>query len=127
MRPLHRLCEGTGGRPRSANSFELRNSLSLGGRTDIKAPHVLEAPPVITAAEYPRHVIGQGDGVRAEAVSWKRTPDWGLAPIHHRWRRWLDARRVGKMGDQAQARGRFLHRWAWRLGGGCRLAGSSCK
>lgn len=106
---------------------QVRDNLSHGALTDIEAPHVFETSPVIAATKYPRHIVSKGDGVRTKTVGRECTPDWGLTPVHHRRRRWLDARRVGKMRNRAVARGKLLHGWTWWLGGDCSLAGSGGK
>ena len=125
MRPLHRLCEG--GRPRFLSSRI--GPRRWGARTDIETPHVFEAPSVVAAAEYPRHVVGESDGVRAEAVGRERPPNRGLAPVHHGRGRRLDARRVWQMGDCAEARGGLLQGCAREFVGGscCRLASGGGK
>jgi hypothetical protein len=46
-------------------------------RTNVETPHVLETPSIIAAAKNPRHVVGEGDRVRAEAVGGERPPDGG--------------------------------------------------
>jgi hypothetical protein len=92
-------------------------------RTDIETPHVLEASFLIATAEYPSHIVDEGDGVRAKAVSGECTPYGSLAPIHHGWRCGFDVHHVWGMRDRAKTR-RWVGDWdAGRLCGGSRERG----
>ena len=108
MRPLHRLCE----RIITSSAGHYATPRAAVARTDIEAPHVLETPSVIAAAEYPCHIVHEGDGVCAKAMGGERAPDRSLAPIHRGRRCRFDVEHVWEMGDRTKA-GRWVeHRSA---------------
>ena len=70
--------------------------------------HLLETPPIIAATKYPCYLVHKGHCVRAKAVHGERTPDWSLAPVHHRWGHGL-VLHIREMADRSTVGARGLH------------------
>jgi hypothetical protein len=89
------------------------NGGCVDGLTDIETPHVLKAPPIVATSKYPRHIVREGNRVRAKTVGRECAPDWSLAPIHYgRWRG-LDILHIREAGNRTKAGRRRL------VGAGC--------
>jgi len=66
-------------------------------RTDIETPPKITS--IVAATKYPRHLVHEGDHVRAKAMVGERTPDRNLAPVHHGRGRRLDVMHIWETGD----------------------------
>jgi hypothetical protein len=62
--------------------------------------HMSLKHPVIAAAKNPRHVVGEGDHVRAEAVGGERPSDGSLTSIHNTLRAEVPAQRSAHSADE---------------------------